>query len=325
MFRRGRKSPRTRIFFATDVHGSEQCFRKWLNAARVYEADVVILGGDITGKVVVPLVAGEDGTWSGEIHGRAVGANGEGELRELQKQIRTMGRYDVVLAPEEKRALDTEPERLDELFRVAMLESLERWVALADERLPALGVPAFMMLGNDDFPELADIIRGSESVANAEDALFELPGGYELLSNGYSTPTPWKTPREVTEEELEAQLRAAMSGLREPEWAVFNVHCPPARTHLDQAPKLDDELRPVVEVSGLQLTSVGSTAVRALVEEIQPVLGLHGHVHESAGAQSLGRTLCVNPGSEYGDGILRGAIVELDRERGVRRWQLTHG
>lgn len=325
MFRRGRKSPRTRIFFATDVHGSDQCFRKWLNAARVYETDVLVLGGDITGKVIVPLVAGEDGTWSGEIHGRQVGASGEDELRELQKQIRTMGRYDVVLAPEEKRALDTEPERLDELFRAAMLESLERWVALADERLPELGVPAFMMLGNDDFPELADVIRASESVENAEDALFGLPGGFELLSNGYSTPTPWHTPREVSEDELDAQLRAAVSGLREPEWAVFNVHCPPADTHLDQAPKLDDELRPVVEVSGLRLTSVGSTAVRALIEEVQPVLGLHGHVHEAAAAQSLGRTLCVNPGSEYGEGILRGAIVELDRERGVRRWQLTHG
>jgi uncharacterized protein len=325
VFRRGRKSPRTRIFFATDVHGSEQCFRKWLNAARVYEADVLILGGDVTGKVVVPLVAGEDGTWSGEIHGRSVGASGEDELRELQKQIRTMGRYDVVLAPEEKRALDTEPARLDALFRAAMLESLERWVALADERLPELGVPAFMMLGNDDFPELADVIRASESLENAEDAVFELPGGYELLSNGYSTPTPWDTPREVSEEELEAQLRAALSGVREPEWAVFNVHCPPVETHLDQAPKLDDELRPVVDVTGLQMTSVGSAGVRALIEEVQPVLGLHGHVHESAAAQSLGRTLCVNPGSEYGDGILRGAIVELDRERGVRRWQLTHG
>ena len=325
MFRRGRKSPRTRIFFATDVHGSEQCFRKWLNAARVYEADVLILGGDVAGKVVVPLVAGEDGTWSGEIHGRPVGASGEDELRALQKQIRTMGRYDVVLAPEEKRALDTEPGRLDALFRTAMLESLERWVALADERLPELSVPAFMMLGNDDFPELADVIRGSESVENAEDAVFELPGGYELLSNGYSTPTPWDTPREVSEEELEAQLRSAVSDLREPEWSVFNVHCPPVETHLDQAPKLDDELRPVVDVTGLQMTSVGSTAVRALIEELQPVLGLHGHVHESAAAQSLGRTVCVNPGSEYGEGILRGAIVELDRERGVRHWQLTHG
>ncbi|MGH3042626.1 MAG: metallophosphoesterase family protein [Gaiellaceae bacterium] len=325
MLRRGRKGPRTRIFFATDVHGSEQCFRKWLNAARVYEVDVLILGGDVAGKVVVPLVAGADGTWRGEIHGQAVAARSEEDLHALQKQIRTMGRYDVVLAPEEKQALDTEPERLEELFRGVMLESLERWIALADERLPELGVPAFMMLGNDDFPELADVIRGSQAVENAEDAVFELPGGYELLSNGYSTPTPWHTPREVSEEELDAQLRAAASGLREPEWAVFNVHCPPVDTHLDQAPKLDDELRPVVDAGGLQLVPVGSTAVRALIEEVQSVVGLHGHVHESPAVQSLGRTLCLNPGSEYGDGILRGAIVELDRERGVRRWQLTHG
>ncbi len=325
MLRRGRKSPRTRIFFATDVHGSDQCFRKWLSAARVYEADVLIMGGDVAGKVVVPVVSVGDVTWTAEIHGESVTAAGEGELHALQGRIRTMGRYDVLMTTEEKQAVDSEPTRLDELFRRAMTESLERWIALADERLPDIGVPAFMMLGNDDFPELADVIRSSESIELAEDAVFTLPGGYELLSNGYSTPTPWDTPREVSEEELDGMLRARVSELREPELSVFNVHCPPAGTHLDQAPMLDDELRPVVDVSGMRMASVGSTAVRALVEEVQPALGLHGHVHESPAAEKLGRTLCVNPGSEYADGVLRGAIVDLDRDRGVRHWQLTHG
>ncbi len=325
MFSRGRKAPRTRLFFATDIHGSEQCFRKWLNAAHVYEADVLILGGDVTGKVLVPLVSNQNGVWRGEIHGAPIVAEGEDELGELQRRIRAMGRYDLLLAPEEKRALDSDPNRVDSLFRRAMRESLERWISLADERLAGAKIQAFMMLGNDDLPELADVVRASLRIEHAEDAIFELPGGYELLSNGYSTPTPWRTPREVSEEELAAQLAARAAELRNPEWAVFNIHCPPAETHLDQAPKLDSELRPRVDTTGVQMVAVGSTAVRSLVEERQPLLGLHGHVHESPAAQKLGRTLCVNPGSEYGDGILRGAIVELDRDRGVRRWQITHG
>jgi Icc-related predicted phosphoesterase len=325
MFRRGRREPRTRIFFATDIHGSEQCFRKWLNAARVYEVDALVLGGDVTGKLIVPLVSGENGVWRGELHGEPVVAHDEPELAELQKRIRTIGRYDVLLAPEEKQRVDADPARLESLFHDAMRTTLERWVALAEERLGPTETPAFMMLGNDDFPELAELFRGSSVVVDAESAIFELPGGFELLSNGYSTPTPWHTPREVSEEELAGMLDERAAQLRDPEWAVFNIHCPPAQTHLDQAPKLDVELRPQVDASGLQMSSVGSTSVRALVERLQPLLGLHGHVHESTGAQKLGRTLCINPGSDYGDGILRGAILDLDRAHGVARWQLTQG
>jgi Icc-related predicted phosphoesterase len=325
VFRRGRKGPRTRIFFATDIHGSEQCFRKWLNAASVYEADVLILGGDVTGKAIVPLVSEGNGTWRGEIHGEPVVAHGAPELEELQKRIRTMGRYDVLLAQEEKEAVDAEPGRLDGLFREAMRATLERWLELAEERLGSTGTPAYMMLGNDDYSELADLLRDSSAVTAAEDSIYELPGGYELLSNGYSTPTPWNTPREVPDEELGRMLEESAAALREPEWAVFNVHCPPAETHLDQAPKLDDELRPQVVAGGLRLASVGSWSVREMIARFQPLLGLHGHVHESAAAQKLGRTICINPGSDYGDGILRGTIVDLNRQRGVGGWQLTQG
>ena len=321
MFRRSKPS-RTRLFFATDVHGSEQCFRKFLNAAAVYEVDALVLGGDVTGKVVVPLVADGTESWSGELHGEPVTARGEGELAELRKRIRAMGRYDVVLTPDAKAELDADPARVEAAFRVAMRESLERWVALAEERLQ---VPCFMMLGNDDFEELADALRGSDAVTYAEDGVYELPGGYELASIGYSTPTPWDTPRELSEEELGVRIDAVVARVREPEQAVFNFHCPPRDTHLDQAPLLDDELRPRVDASGVRVGSVGSVAVRRAIEEAKPLLGLHGHVHESPAAQRLGPTVCINPGSDYGDGILRGAIVDLDRERGVRRWQIVQG
>jgi uncharacterized protein len=324
VFRRS-KTSRTRVFFATDVHGSEQCFRKWVNAAKVYEVSALVLGGDITGKVVVPLVADGEDSWSGELHGEPVTARGERELAELRKRIRAMGRYDVVLTPAEKQALDADPARVDAAFRDAMRESLERWVALAEERLAASGIPCFMMLGNDDFEELADTLRGSEVVTYAEDGVYELPGGFELASIGYSTPTPWHTPRELSEHELEERIDALLARVREPERAVFNFHCPPRDTHLDQAPLLDADLRPRVDAAGVRVGSVGSCAVRGSIQAARPLLGLHGHVHESPAAQKLGPTVCINPGSDYGDGILRGAIVDLDRERGVRRWQIVQG
>jgi len=321
----GRKEPRTRIFFATDVHGSEQCFRKWLNAARVYQAQVLILGGDVTGKMIVPLVSNGDGVWRGEIYEQPVEAREGEELEVLQKRIRTMGRYDVLLTVAEKAEIDVHPHGLDALFHQAMRESLERWVSLAEERLSGSGIPCYMMLGNDDYDDLGDLLRGSAVVTNAEDGIVQLPGGFEMASFGYSTPTPWHTPRELPEEEMANRIGVLVSRLRDPEHAVFNFHCPPYGTHLDQAPVLDAELRPRVDATGLKVGPVGSTSVRASIEEAQPLLGLHGHVHESPGAQRLGSTLCINPGSDYGDGILRGTIVDIDRGKGVRRWQIVQG
>jgi uncharacterized protein len=321
----GRKEPRTRIFFATDVHGSEQCFRKWLNAARAYEVEVLVLGGDVTGKMLVPLVSNGGGVWRGEIYEQPVEAHDGEQLEALQKRIRTMGRYDVLLTTEEKAEIDANPHGLDALFHRAMRESLERWVALAEDRLGGSGIPCYMMLGNDDYDDLGNLLRGSAVVTNAEDEIVELPGGFEMASFGYSTPTPWDTPRELPEEEMAKRIEPLVARLREPEHAVFNFHCPPYGTHLDQAPWLDAELRPRMDATGLKVGPVGSTAVRESIEQTQPMLGLHGHVHESPAAQKVGRTLCINPGSDYGDGILRGAIIDVDRGKGVRRWQIVQG
>jgi uncharacterized protein len=323
--RRGRAGARTRLFFATDVHGSEQCFRKWLNAATVYKVDALILGGDVTGKLIVPIIGNGSGTWHAEIHAERVLADSEQSLAELRKRIRMMGRYDLLLTPEQERKLSEDPSSVESAFAQVMRESLTRWAALAEERLSPAGVPAFMMLGNDDQPSLAEVLRASTHVRYAEDGICELPGGWQMLSFGPSTPTPWHTPRELPEQGIASALERLAGELEDPTRAVFNIHCPPRETHLDQAPKLDDELRPVVDASGIQTISAGSSAVRELIERYQPVVGLHGHVHESPGASKLGRTVCLNPGSDYQDGVLRGAIVELDTEKGLRSWQLVQG
>lgn len=321
------KGGQCRVFFAADIHGSERCFRKWLNAARVYEVDVLIFGGDIAGKVLVPIVANQLGTgYTVSMHGRTVELESEQALAELQAQLRTAGRYSVVLTREEKEHYDgNAPEVAKDLFPAAVRQVLTDWVTLAEERLAAMDVPGYVMLGNDDYPDLSEVLRSGERLINAEDQIIELPGGFEMISLGYSNPTPWDSPRELEEPEMARRITAMADRLQRPEQAVFNLHCPPRGTHLDQAAQLDDDFRPVVKGGQIAIIGVGSTAVREAIERYQPVVGLHGHVHESPGTQRLGRTLTINPGSEYGDGVLRGLLLNLDTKRGVRSWQFVQG
>ncbi|MGE0219549.1 metallophosphoesterase family protein [Mycolicibacterium sp.] len=322
--RKGRRGRGMRIFFATDIHGSEQCFRKWLNAREAYEADVLILGGDVTGKGLVPIVE-RDGRWTASVRGVTETASTPEELAELQRKIRMMGLYDLVVRPEEQQEMDDDPEVLHTRFQEAMRNSLARWTELAAERLPD-GFPAFMMLGNDDYSDFEEVLREAEAITYAEDGVFDLPLDYQLVSLGFSNPTPWDTPRELTEEQIEATLEERFRQVADQRRVVFNVHVPPYDTKLDRAALLDDQLRPVVGGDGgVQLGPVGSTGARAVIERRQPAVGLHGHIHECAAGDHIGTTLCVNPGSDYLVGTLRGALVELDQDGNVARWQLTQG
>jgi uncharacterized protein len=323
--RKREKAERTRVFFATDVHGSERCFRKFLNAAASYDADALILGGDVTGKLIVPIVQIGESSWYADVFDERVEADSRPALEDLQKRIRMMGRYDVIVSPDGERELAASQAAVEQAFTRVTHDSLRRWTELAEERLAGPGIPVFMMLGNDDEPGLADVVRESSYVTYAEDGIHELPGEWQLLSFGPSTPTPWHTPRELEEPVIAEQLAVLAGQLDDPARAIFNIHCPPNDTHLDQAPQLDSDLRPIVDASGIRVGPVGSTSVRQAIERHQPALGLHGHVHESPGASKLGESLCINPGSEYADGILRGAIIDLEAGRGVRSWQMIQG
>jgi len=312
-----------RIFFATDIHGSETCFRKFINAGQAYQADALVMGGDITGKMIVLLVAGAGGIWSVQWLGARRTVTGD-ELAALEKEISMAGCYPYRTTPEEVAALEADPDELKRVFRTTMQEAVRRWLLLAEERLRGTGIECYVTPGNDDDLFVDQAFASLNGVTNPESRLVHIKGEVEMISSGYSNRTPWNSPRELEEEQLAEKISALAAQLQAPQRAIFNFHCPPYDVGLDTAPRLDATLKPVTGIGGVQMIPVGSTAVLEAITHFRPLLGLHGHIHESRGAVKVGPTLCVNPGSEYTEGILRGCLVLLDGKR-VRDYLLTSG
>ena len=311
------------LFFATDIHGSETCFRKFLNAGLAYKADVLIMGGDMTGKMLVPLVAQAGGKYSFEWLGAAYTLSAA-ELPEYEKQMRMSGCYPYRTTPEEKEELEKDRQKVNRLFASVMRATVVDWLALAEERLAKTGVECYITPGNDDVLEIDEAFKSSRYVQNPEGQLIRIKGEYEMIASGYSNRTPWNSPRETDEETLLASIRSMANKLVDPHKAIFNFHCPPFDSGLDTAPKIDKSFKPVTGITGVEMSAVGSTAVAQAIREYQPLLGLHGHVHESRATITIGKTLCVNPGSEYSEGILRGCLLWLDKGK-VRDYMLTSG
>lgn len=326
MFRRRKESKgeSVKIYFATDLHGSETCFKKFLNAKNFYGVDILILGGDLAGKTLVPIAAKGGGTWETTWSGRREVIESRQALQDLQRQIRGAGCYDVVVSDDERARLDQDPTYLSTIFMEEMRKRLVDWVNLAEDKLGG-GGPCYTMLGNDDPQSLAKAFSGSTALVNAEDQVLDLPGGYQLASLGVANMTPWRMPRDVPESELADRIDAMASTISDPSRAIFSFHAPPHNTELDQAPMLTDDMKVVTGAGGNVVhTGVGSTSVRARIEAYQPLLSLHGHIHECSAMVTLGRTVALNPGSEYQSGVLRGAIIEL-RGSARPRWQLVQG
>jgi Icc-related predicted phosphoesterase len=316
-----------RVFFATDIHGSEKCFMKFVNSAKHYGVDQLILGGDVCGKVMVPVVKSNGDRYSAQHLGERVEVEGESALADLLKNIRFSGCYPYLTDDDGLAEIQADPERREQVFTDLVGETLERWVRVAEERLGGSGVRVFMMLGNDDEPEMAERLEGSDVVQHAEGRVCDLGEGVSMVSVGYSNRTPWNSPRELDEEDLYARIESAAAMVDDPSRSVFNLHCPPIASGLDEAPQLDDELRPVATLAagGVATGPAGSEATRRAIEEFQPLVGVHGHIHESSATRKIGRTQCFNPGSEYGSGILRGVVLVLDVKRGVRNYMFTTG
>jgi uncharacterized protein len=311
-----------KIFFATDIHGSEVCWRKFLNSAAFYKADLVILGGDVTGKVMVPIVD-HGGRWQVTVRGQEYTLETQEELDNIKNQIRNAGSYPALVSPDELKVLSQEEGAVDRRFTAEMTQSLDRWLDMADGKLRGGEIPCILNGGNDDIWEIDDIIEQSPCVSFAEGKLLDLDG-FSLVSMGWTNPTPWDTFREAPEPELAAKIEAVAGRVPDMGRAIFNFHAPPYGTGLDEAPALDATLRPIH--GGAVMKPVGSTAVRDAIMRHQPMLSVHGHIHESRGVKRMGRTLAINPGSVYGDGVLQGAVIDLNAKKGkVARYLLVNG
>ena len=312
-----------RLFFATDVHGSEVCWRKFLNSGKHYDADVIVLGGDMTGKALVPLVHDGDDRWHATLLEQRHELKGEDEVAKFEDAVSRRGYYPFRTTPEEVHELSQNEGRANDLFHELMLRRVEEWIALADERIAGTDLRCFVCPGNDDQFEVDEIIGRARHVEACEGRVVEM-GGFEMASTGWANRTPWNTYREEDEPDLAKRIEQVVSQVTAPpERTIFSFHVPPYGSGLDEAPKLTEDMR--LEHAGRAPVPAGSTAVREAIESHQPALSLHGHIHEGRGNTRIGRTLCINPGSSYEQGELLGAVVDVEGGKKVKRFVLTSG
>ncbi len=328
MFGKAKKEKKfTTIFYVTDIHGSERTFRKFLNSGKYYEADVVMLCGDITGKMLVPIVKHQDGTYVSKLFGQEHRLRSEEEITKQEETIANAGYYAYRLDEPTMKEFQADQSKVDEVFKKLMVERLQRWMKMANEQYRESGIKCIMTAGNDDLPEIDAVLDESDYVINSEHKVVRLDDNHEMITVGEANTTPWNCPRDVTEERLRELIDDLASKTENVQNCAFNLHAPPKDSALDTAYMLDNSMDPpkIVVKGGQPVTmGVGSRAVRESIEKFKPLLGLHGHIHESRGIVNVGRTLCINPGSEYGEGILRGAIVNLTKDK-VLSYQLTSG
>ncbi len=318
----------TKIFYATDIHGSVPTFNKFINAAEFYKVDLLILGGDITGKLLIPIIT-EEGGWRATVMDETRHAKDEESLKRLMNLIEYLGFYHVIISAQEMERLQQHPGEVDRIFKEKSHERLRGWIARADQKLQALPVKCYLTGGNDDDDQDISLLEKhqTEKVIYPEGQVVMVDDIHPMVSFGYSNPTPWDTPREMEDDKLAEMIEKVVAGIDDFSNVIFNFHCPPKDCTLDLAPKLDtsfDPPRPVTTAGEAVMIGVGSSAVRDAIEKYQPLLVLTGHIHESKGVMKIGRTTVVNPGSEYGEGILRGIIINvIDKE--VLSYQMTSG
>jgi len=279
----------------------------------------------MVGKMIVPLVEQADHTFHANYLGKIYNVNPGEDLEHLEQTLENSGLYPLRVSPEEVQTFQDDKSMVEKKFGQLATDRLSKWMQIAEDRLKGTGIKCFIQPGNDDPYIIDTVINGSDLVKNVDETLVMLDDDHEMISVGAANQTPWNCPRDLTEEELTKRIEKVASQLKNPTKAVFNLHVPPYDTNLDSAPELDANLTPKLSLSGgFKMASVGSKAVRAALEKYQPLLGLHGHIHESRSAQKVGKTMCINPGSEYGEGILRGVLITLSKQK-LENYTFTMG
>jgi len=311
-----KKDLATKILFATDMHGSEGTWRKFLNASAMLKVNVAICGGDLTGKMIVPIIERSDGKYSYYLFKKTHTIDSN-ELEKAYKDIRGIGYYPHQTSESEYEEMSQNPAKVDEVFHKVMTTTLKNWFDIVREKVTS-ETKVIVCPGNDDRTLVDDVIKEHKDIINAEGKIIYLDSMHEMVSTGWVNPSPWQTAREEEDDKLEARLEKYISQVKDTSSAIFNFHAPPYQSKLDEAPLLDKDLNPIIQGGSVVMVPVGSKAVRKMIEKYQPLLGLHGHIHEASGSMKIGRTHCVNPGSEYAEGILRAFLIELKGNEIIR-------
>ena len=302
----------TRILYGSDFHGSDVVFRKFISAAMQYKANTLIVGGDVTGKAMVPIIHQGSGVYVGHLFGRREEASSPDALEKIKKTVSNVGFYPIVVEKDEAQELEQQPEKLNPRFEAEMCQRVREWMALAEEKLVPNHMQLFFMPGNDDLASIDAVVAEFQHVHNPDMQRFVIEGDYELVGNSNANMTPWACARDVEEDELEQKMQAMAALIHNPERAICAIHVPPYESNLDTCPELDKDLKIVTLGGQVMMKPAGAHAVRKFIETVQPMLTLHGHIHEFPGHVRIGRTLCINAGSEYAEGILKAAIINLE-------------
>lgn len=301
-----------RILYGSDFHGSDVVFRKFLNAAVQYQANALVIGGDVTGKAMVPIVNKGDSVYEGYLFGRAETVRTKEEIEKLKKTISNVGFYPIVLEQDEANALEKDPELMSKRFEKEMCQRVREWLTLADQFLTPKKMTLYFMPGNDDSFSIDKVIKEFPNIKNPDMTSFPLDNDHEILGCSYANMTPWACVRDLEEPDLQNKMDELGKMVKNPETAIVVLHVPPISSNLDTCPALDKNLKIITSGGQVLMKSAGAQASRNFIEKVQPLLGLHGHIHESPGYTYIGRTLCINAGSEYVESILKAAIINIE-------------
>lgn len=307
---------RLRFLFASDFHGNETVWRKFLNSASIFKVDALIMGGDMTGKILCPIIKTEDGRYEAFFLRENHIISGD-QLPQFKRKVVNHSYIPYVCTKEEYGQLSQGQEIVERVFEKLEKEAIREWCDLIPPKVPE-DAKVVIHPGNDDKFAIDEVLRNHPSVIFAEEDVVDFDGEHEAACVGWSNPTPWDSPRECSEDELANKLERTISKLRNIKTSFFCFHVPPYDSVIDKAAKLDAQLRPIYEGGRPVMIPVGSVAVRRAIEKYQPLLGLHGHIHESPGIYRIGKTQCLNPGSEYTEGILKAYLVEVDGKKIIR-------
>jgi Icc-related predicted phosphoesterase len=302
----------TRILYGSDFHGSEAVYRKFLASGVQYKVNALMVGGDVTGKAMVPVIHQGGGKYRGHLFGADKVASTPSELEALKKAISNVGFYPIVLEQDEAAELEGDPAKMGARFEQEMCSRVRDWMKLAEEKLTPQHITLYFMAGNDDLYSIDKVVAEFEHIRNPDMACFDLEGEYQVVGLSNANMTPWRCARDIEEPELAAKLDQLVAMMPRPERTVAVIHVPPINSGLDTCPDLDKNLKIITQGGQVVMKSAGSPAVRAFIEKVQPLLTLHGHIHESPGHTRIGRTLMINAGSEYAEGIMKAAIINLE-------------